>query len=65
MRILLDENMSDPRLASRLRGHGHDPVLVNDVGLLSASDARVLNWSITQALPVLTRDYDDFGRRDV
>ena len=41
MRLLLDENMSDRRLAARLRAQGHDPVLATDVGLLSATDARV------------------------
>ncbi len=60
MRLLLDENMSDPRLASRLRAQAHDPVLASDVGLLSVTDARVLIWAITQAVPVLTRDSKDF-----
>ena len=31
-----------PRLASRLRAQGHDPILAPDVGLLSVSDPRVL-----------------------
>ena len=60
MRLLLDENMSDRRLAARLRAQGHDLTLAADVGLLSASDARVLIFSIAQALPVLTQDSDDF-----
>jgi predicted nuclease of predicted toxin-antitoxin system len=60
MRLLLGENMSDRRLASRLRAHGHDPVLAIDVGLLSATDARVFLWAIRQSLPVLTRDAEDF-----
>ena len=60
MRLLLDENMSDRRLAARLRAQGHDPVLATDVGLLSATDARVFIAAITQALPVLTRDSEDF-----
>ena len=60
MRFLVDENMSYPRLASRLRAQGHDPVLAGDLGLLSASDPRVLIWAIAQAVPVLTRDHDDF-----
>ncbi len=60
MRLLLDENMSDPRLAARLRAQGHDPVLATDVGLLSVSDARVMIYAIAQALPVLTRDSEDF-----
>ncbi|MFI5386708.1 MAG: DUF5615 family PIN-like protein [Fimbriimonadales bacterium] len=60
MRFLIDENLSSPRLASRLRAQGHDPVLAGDVGLLSVTDARVLIFSIAQALPVLTRDSEDF-----
>ena len=60
MRFLLDENMSDPLRASRLRAQGHDPILAGDVGLLSASDPRVLIWAIAQAVPVLTRDSVDF-----
>jgi predicted nuclease of predicted toxin-antitoxin system len=60
MKLLLDENMSDPRLAARLRAQAHNPVLAGDAGLLSAADARVLSWAIVQAVPVLTRDYEDF-----
>ena len=60
MRLLIDENISYPRLASRLQAQGHGPVLAGDVGLLSASDARVLIWAIAHALPVLTRDSEDF-----
>ena len=56
MRFLIDENMSSPVLASRLRVQGHDPVLASDVGLLSVTDARVLIYAISQALPVLTQD---------
>lgn len=60
MRILIDENLGDPRLAMRLRAQGHDPVLPKEVGLLSAADARVLIVAISQGIPVLTRDSDDF-----
>jgi predicted nuclease of predicted toxin-antitoxin system len=60
MRFLVDENLSSARLASRLRAEGHDSILAGDVGLLSASDARVLRFAIDQALPVLTRDSEDF-----
>jgi len=59
MKFLLDENLSSPRLASRLRARGHDPVLARDVGLLSVTDARVLIYWIAQALPVLTQDSED------
>ena len=60
MRFLLDENLNDRRLVSRLLAQGHDPVLAGNVGLLSATDARVLIWAIVQAVPVLTRDSEDF-----
>ena len=60
MKFLMDENMSDRRRASRLKAQGHDPLLAIDVGLLSVSDPRVLIWAIAQALPVLTRDSEDF-----
>jgi predicted nuclease of predicted toxin-antitoxin system len=60
MRFLIDENMNSLRLASRLRGQGHDPVLAGDVGLLSVTDPRVLIYSIAQDFPVLTRDAEDF-----
>ncbi len=61
MKFLLDENMSDPRLAARLKAQGHNPVLATDVGLLSATDARVFIAAITRTLPVMTRDSEDFA----
>jgi predicted nuclease of predicted toxin-antitoxin system len=61
MRFLIDENMSSPVLASRLRVQGHDPVLGRDVGLLSVADARVLIYSIVEDLSVLTQDAEDFA----
>ena len=64
MRLLLDENTSDRRLAARLHAQGHQSVLATDVGLISVSDARVFRSAITQALPVLTRDFDDFTDLD-
>jgi predicted nuclease of predicted toxin-antitoxin system len=60
MRFLIDENMSSPVLASRLRAQGHDPVLARDAGLISVTDARVLMYSIAQNFPVLTQDSEDF-----
>jgi predicted nuclease of predicted toxin-antitoxin system len=60
MRRLLDENMSDRRLAARLRVSGHDPILATEIGLAPETDARVFMWAITRALPVLTRDAEDF-----
>jgi hypothetical protein len=51
MRLLLDENMSDRRLAARLRAQEHDPILATDVGLVSVTDARVFIWAITTPYP--------------
>ena len=48
MRIVIDENMSSRRLASRLNAAGHDVVLAADAGLKSVSDARVLAWAVAQ-----------------
>ncbi|MDR3635893.1 MAG: DUF5615 family PIN-like protein [Isosphaeraceae bacterium] len=52
--------MSSRRLAARLQSAGHDIILATDVGLLSATDPRVLMWAIGAGRPVLTRDSDDF-----
>lgn len=60
MRFLVDENLCDRSLESRLRAQGHDPVLAIDVGLLAVADPRVLIWAIDQGLAVLTRDSKDF-----
>jgi hypothetical protein len=60
MRLLLDENLNDRRLAVRLQASGHEASLSADAGLLSATDARVFLLAIAQGLPVLTRDVDDF-----
>src|SRR4051794_26675723 len=60
MMILIHENLSSPRLAARLQAAGHDVVPASDVGLLSASDARVLARAVSQDRCVLTRDDDDF-----
>jgi hypothetical protein len=60
MRFLIDENLCDRSLESRLRAQGHDPILAIDVGLQSVADPRVLVWAIGQSLPVLTRDFEDF-----
>jgi predicted nuclease of predicted toxin-antitoxin system len=60
MRFLIDENLSSPRLASRLRAQGHNSVLASDAGVMSVTDARVLIFAIAQDLPVLTRDSEDF-----
>ena len=60
MRFFINENLSSPRLGSRLRAQGHDPVLASDVGLLSVTYAIVLIFAIAKDLPVWTRDSEDF-----
>lgn len=60
MKLLIDENMSSRRLFGQLLAVGHDVVMVGDIGLLSATDPRVLTWAIAQDRPILTRDYEDF-----
>jgi predicted nuclease of predicted toxin-antitoxin system len=61
VRVLIDENLSSRRLASRLQSAGLDVVLATEVGLVSVADARVLAWAVAQARPVLTRDHEDFA----
>jgi predicted nuclease of predicted toxin-antitoxin system len=61
MRFLIDENMSNRRLAARLQAQGHDPVPAGDAGLLMVTDAKVFTWAIVRFLPILTRDYEDFA----
>jgi predicted nuclease of predicted toxin-antitoxin system len=60
MRFLIDENLSRPQFAARLRAQGHDPILADDAGLRAAADPRVLIWAIGQGVPVLTCDAEDF-----
>jgi Domain of unknown function (DUF5615) len=55
MKFLIDENLSSPCLASRLRAQGHDPVLARDVGLLSVTDARVLIFAFRHTQSVNNR----------
>jgi predicted nuclease of predicted toxin-antitoxin system len=59
MRLLIDENMSDPHLAARLRKAGHDIALAGDAGLRGQSDPRVMIEAIGGARAVPTRDFED------
>jgi predicted nuclease of predicted toxin-antitoxin system len=61
MRILIDENMSSPRLAGRLQSVASTVVLATDVGLTTVSDAKVLAWAVAHDYSVLTRDHEDFA----
>jgi predicted nuclease of predicted toxin-antitoxin system len=59
-RFLIDENLS-PRLAQHLRlVHGYDAVHVRDVGLLGATDEKVLSWAIEADRIVVTANSADF-----
>jgi hypothetical protein len=59
MRFLIDENTSAPRLAARLRVQGHQPILAQDVGLLSASDPRGVDLGDRPCLARPDRDNKD------
>jgi hypothetical protein len=63
MRFLIDETMSSPVLASRLRAQGHDPVLGRDVRLPSVADPRVLIDRETErkAMPNVHRIFGAFN----
>jgi predicted nuclease of predicted toxin-antitoxin system len=61
LRILVDENMSSRRLASRLLAAGQDVVLAIDEGLLSVTDARVFAAAVGAGRLALTRDHSDFA----
>ena len=59
MQLLVDANLS-PRVAARLRDHGHDAVHVGDIGLLSASDEVILAHALTSGQVIVSAD-TDFG----
>ena len=61
MRILIDENMSSPRLAAAMLAAGHDVEFSTAGGRKSQSDARVMTDAIGQGRLVLTRDYEDYA----
>jgi predicted nuclease of predicted toxin-antitoxin system len=60
MKIYLDDNTTDPRLASELRKRGHEVAEPSDASLAGASDARHFLHAIEQGLAILTRDAEDF-----
>ena len=59
MRILLDANLS-PVVATALREAGHDAVHVVDLGLLTASDAQILDAAAQDNRIIVSADAD-FG----
>ena len=59
MKFLVDANLS-PRVAARLRDHGHDAVAVRDIGLGDATDDRILDHAIAHQQVIISED-TDFG----
>jgi predicted nuclease of predicted toxin-antitoxin system len=60
MRLYLDDNILDKRLASLLQKAGHQVLLSNQMGMAGRSDPRHLELTIQQNLVLLTCDHDDF-----
>ena len=60
MRIYLNDNITDARLAGMLRKSGHDVVVPAEVGTSGIADARHLTYAIGQDLVLLTQDHEDF-----
>ncbi len=60
MKIYLDDNRADKRLANLLVTAGHSVVTPGPIGLRSASDACHLEYAIRNELTTLTNDRDDF-----
>ncbi len=61
VKLFADENFPGPVL-ERLRNAGWDVLRVQDVGLRTEPDERVLEFATAQERAVLTRDRDDFVR---
>jgi predicted nuclease of predicted toxin-antitoxin system len=59
VRLLIDANLS-PSIASRLREQGHEAVHVADIGMLSASDDKILAHAATSGQVIISAD-TDFG----
>lgn len=59
MRFVVDANLS-PRVAGYLRDGGHDAVHVAEVGLLSATDQVIMDWTREDRRVVVSND-TDFG----
>lgn len=57
MKLLLDANLS-PALVGLLTGAGHETIHVADVGLLTASDAAIFDYAVTEGWVVVTADSD-------
>lgn len=60
MRLLLDEDSSDPLLAKLLRAAAHDVETVAALNKRGDPDPKVVIYAIQQQRAVLTRNADDF-----
>ncbi len=67
MKLLLDAQLSDPRIGEPLRGRGHDVVALQvDDALNALSDESVLALATDQGRVLVTRnarDFDPLARR--
>lgn len=61
MRIYLDDNITDARLADMLRKAGHEVIVPAEVGTSGIADARHLIFAIAQGVVILTHDHTDFN----
>lgn len=59
MKLLLDANLS-PEVGRRLKEAGHDAIHVGDIGLLTATDPKILQAAAQEERILLTAD-SDFG----
>jgi predicted nuclease of predicted toxin-antitoxin system len=50
-----------PATAVELGARGHDAVAVADVAMLSAPDADVVDWAVTEPRVVVTENFADFA----
>ncbi len=60
MRLYLDDNILDKKLALLLQKAGHQVSLSTQMGMAGRSDPRHLELTIRQNLVLLTCDHDDF-----
>lgn len=60
MKLYLDDNSADPRLAEALRKAGYDVLLPVEAGYAGSTDPRHWRLALEQGRALLTRDYHDF-----
>jgi len=60
LRLLIDEDTQDARLAAMLRTEGHDVLTVNEAGLRGQADSAILAHAARVQRVVLTMNCRDF-----